>query len=292
MRENASNIPCSPTAARVPFPQIGLHSSLFSAVHRQSTWINFCVAWIVSALSYLLLLPFGEVNDLEPNPALCMTQAALVYGAPVVASYATLSLIVQLFINVYNHLREPGDPPKGLTIKIFWLLVCPWILYAIIIVDALEQGLLHMDKVQRGLAFCYVSTNVPGRISAGLTALALLVTVSLEVVVVVVLYRRWRLYRSLPVTKVPPLEMLVRVAAFTVFAFVAICLAGLLVTIRVDSYVDQLILAVMPVAAFLSLGINKDILSVWTQRKGQMIDPRKIAEEEDQGRGYHLPATA
>ncbi|EPQ56892.1 hypothetical protein GLOTRDRAFT_92096 [Gloeophyllum trabeum ATCC 11539] len=68
---------------------IGMLSVLFTMlfsrqVHRQTTWVNFCLSWIIYAFSYILLVLFNGEFGKEPNRALCATQAALIYGAPVV----------------------------------------------------------------------------------------------------------------------------------------------------------------------------------------------------------------
>lgn len=247
---------------------IGMLSVLFTMlfsrqVHRQITWVNFCLSWIIYAFSYILLLLFNGEFGKEPNRALCATQAALIYGAPVVTAYTSLSLWIQLFLNTYAALCDTEDNRKGIPVPVFWLVVCPWILYGIVIFAAFEQSLSHLETVQRGLVFCYIDTMIPGKISAALVILALVATIHVEVTTAVILYRRWRVYRALKVSLAPSLEMLARIFLFTLFAIVAICTAALLVTLRVESAAAQTLLALMPLVAFLTVGVQKDIVGVW-----------------------------
>jgi len=79
---------------------------LSTRVHRQATWINFCATWIIYSLSYILLMLFGQATGPPPNVALCVTQSALTYGAPVLTAYSALSLILQLVFNIYTALYQ------------------------------------------------------------------------------------------------------------------------------------------------------------------------------------------
>jgi hypothetical protein len=68
-------------------------------IQRHPTWLSFCItcefswsssrlclfgaAGIVFPLSYILLYIFGKARGPEPPFSLCLTQAALIYAAPV-----------------------------------------------------------------------------------------------------------------------------------------------------------------------------------------------------------------
>lgn len=108
--------------------------------------------------------------------------------------------------------------------------------------------------------------------SALLVILALVATISLEVIVGVMLYRRWRSYRELETSKAPSPEMLLRILLFTLFAIAAICLAGILFLVRMDTATTQVLLSLMPLAAFLTLGVQKDIIEVWLRWRAQPIE--------------------
>lgn len=58
-------------------------TALFSKrVLRQPSWINFSFSWLVSALSYCILLFTGEIGAIVPTRGICLTQAALVTAMP------------------------------------------------------------------------------------------------------------------------------------------------------------------------------------------------------------------
>ncbi|KAF8150018.1 hypothetical protein B0H34DRAFT_172649 [Crassisporium funariophilum] len=59
---------------------------LSSQIRRASTWFSFVLSWIVSCTSYLLV--FGNQTGPEPSAALCLAQATLTYGAPVLTALA------------------------------------------------------------------------------------------------------------------------------------------------------------------------------------------------------------
>ncbi|PBK72475.1 hypothetical protein ARMSODRAFT_760579 [Armillaria solidipes] len=74
------------------FLLIVLTAVLSRHVQRHSTWLSFCISWIISCISYTLLV-FTGTNESEHVPfALCVTQAALIYGAPVLTGSTTFSL--------------------------------------------------------------------------------------------------------------------------------------------------------------------------------------------------------
>lgn len=66
---------------------------------RLSTWYTFCFSWVVSSFSYCLLCFFGQQTGADPDPLLCVFQAALIYAAPIlwVRPFTLLTIILILF---------------------------------------------------------------------------------------------------------------------------------------------------------------------------------------------------
>jgi dipeptide/tripeptide permease len=56
---------------------------LVRGIRRHPVWINFALTWIIFGISYILLYICGQAHGPEPSLSLCLSQAALVYAAPV-----------------------------------------------------------------------------------------------------------------------------------------------------------------------------------------------------------------
>lgn len=70
-----------------------LATAVFSRnVHRYTTWYSFCASWAFSCISYSLLAFSGQQTRTMPDFNLCVVQAALIYAAPVLYGYLSLSL--------------------------------------------------------------------------------------------------------------------------------------------------------------------------------------------------------
>ncbi|KAJ3774403.1 hypothetical protein FB446DRAFT_613697, partial [Lentinula raphanica] len=54
-----------------------------SRVKRYATWYSFCASWVISGLSYSLLLVVNAYATLSTSNRVCMTQAALIYASDV-----------------------------------------------------------------------------------------------------------------------------------------------------------------------------------------------------------------
>ncbi|KZT22579.1 hypothetical protein NEOLEDRAFT_643412 [Neolentinus lepideus HHB14362 ss-1] len=79
----------------------------------------FMFPWIVSCISYTLLLFAGRQTGPAPSFCLCLTQAILIYAAPVLSAFAGMALILQLLCNVCTLLYDDG---RYLHIRTFWVL--------------------------------------------------------------------------------------------------------------------------------------------------------------------------
>lgn len=88
-------------------------------VHRDSTFLNFCITWIFSSVVYSILYVYGyfiQCGDIKylirlyrgtegntivtsvehVSPGTCLAQAALVNGAQVMTACSTMALVVQV----------------------------------------------------------------------------------------------------------------------------------------------------------------------------------------------------
>jgi len=80
---------------------------LFSKrIRRPPSVINFCISWIIFSISYCLTIYDGSSVRGTPPFALCLTQAAMIHGAPPMAVIAALALVFQ----VWHTFRSPWHP--------------------------------------------------------------------------------------------------------------------------------------------------------------------------------------
>ncbi|KAK0192389.1 hypothetical protein F5146DRAFT_1039599 [Armillaria mellea] len=61
---------------------------------RHVCWLNFIISWIISTISYSLLV--GHSMDWEPPHGLCLTQAILVYSVPTLTACTTTALVIHV----------------------------------------------------------------------------------------------------------------------------------------------------------------------------------------------------
>ncbi|KAI0661868.1 hypothetical protein C8Q70DRAFT_1052169 [Cubamyces menziesii] len=250
---------------------IGLLAVLITAlfarkVYRHFTWLNFCITWLIYVVSYTLLAFSGQQTRAEPPVyPLCLSQACLIYAAPVLVAMSTFSLVLQLWFTLSNALRPP---PKGTEPRHYFrnsfLLVAPYVLWLGFLVAILVLGTRHPETVQRsnGLVYCTIKTGTPGNVTAACVAAILLIMVGLDVYIATVLFKNWRALRKSDRPGQIPFSLIVRVAIFSFVCVVGIGCAFVFLS-NVSAFAGNTIIALMPLIAFLVFGTQRDILSVW-----------------------------
>ncbi|KAL4267602.1 G-protein coupled receptors family 3 profile domain-containing protein [Pleurotus pulmonarius] len=234
-------------------------------IQRDLTWYNFCIAWIISCISYLLLSFAGQQTGPAPNHVLCLTQASLIYAAPNLTAFATLALVIQLWLNVHSApigSTSPRHRVSGLVTLI--LLSVPYAVAIVTLVASLMVASHWPGCVSRAKSSMYCGMNIrlPGQVSAILVAVSMGVAVFLEVFIAVTLYRNWRLLKSLDGHIMHSMRTSVRVGIFSLFSILSIAVAPVYLS-AVMAPIPNIIIALTPVAAFFVFGSQKDLLSVW-----------------------------
>ncbi|KII93325.1 hypothetical protein PLICRDRAFT_35521 [Plicaturopsis crispa FD-325 SS-3] len=232
---------------------------------RFSTWISFCVSWVISAFSYTLLALAGQQTGPEPQKDLCLVQAALIYGAPVLTPCTTLALVIQLRSNLkalVNH-----EDTKRVPMRTLALLIFPYVVYAGVLVEALTFSIVNLHTVQRNPSdmYCHASSGTPGQVSAVLCIIILVITVALETDVGFTLYRNWITLRNHGAeNSQTSIWMTVRVLAFTFTCIIGIIVGATSSSPGALGSESSILLSLMPVIAFLIFGCQLDVLRVWT----------------------------
>ncbi|KAI0761007.1 hypothetical protein BD413DRAFT_681400 [Trametes elegans] len=252
---------------------IGLLAVLLTAVfarkvYRHFTWLNFCISWLIYCVSYTLLAFSGQQTRREqPVYPLCLTQACLIYAAPVLVAMTTFSLVLQLWFTLQNALKPPAKGTPRQTFRDVFMLLAPYVLWLGFIIAILVLGTQHPSTVQRagGLVYCTIKTGTPrvsGNVTASFVAAILLVMVGLDVYIGVVLYKNWRALRGSDCPRKLPFSLIVRVSIFSFFCVVGIGCAFLFLS-EVSFFAGNTIIALMPLIAFLVFGTQRDILGAW-----------------------------
>ncbi|EJF58584.1 hypothetical protein BD309DRAFT_920132 [Dichomitus squalens] len=249
---------------------IGLLAVLLTAlfarkIYRHFTWLNFCITWLIYCISYLLLAFTGQQTRKEaPAYPICLTQASLIYAAPVLVAMSTFALVLQLWFTLSSALAPPAKVKSRNYVRNGLLLVAPYVAWLGAVITILVIGTLHPNTVERAghFVYCTISSGRPGNIIAIIVAIILLVMVVFDIYIATVLYRNWRALRGSDRPGQIPLSLLVRVAIFSFVCVVGIGCAGVFLS-NVAFFAGNVIIALMPLIAFLVFGTQRDILDVW-----------------------------
>lgn len=233
-------------------------------VYRHFTWLNFCITWLIYCLSYLLLAFTGSQTSPEP-PAypLCLTQASMIYAAPVLVAMSTFALVLQLWFTLSKALAPPKAKQRD-CLRNGFLLVSPYVAWLAEIIAILVIGTMHPNDVERAghFVYCTITTGKPGNITAGIVAGILLIMVGFDIYIGAMLYKNWRALHKSDHPFQIPLSLLVRVSVFSLVCVIGIGCAFVFLA-EVSSFTGNIIISLMPIIAFVVFGTQRDILNVW-----------------------------
>ncbi|CAL1717351.1 unnamed protein product [Somion occarium] len=238
-----------------------LLTAIFSRrVIRHSTWLNFCVTWVIFSISYTLLFFAGQQrSSLQTAYPLCLTQASLIYGAPVLYVICTIVCPWTRALILFK-IHKPS-PYQTLL-----LLIVPYILWFSAVIAALVSGVKFPETVSRnfddGGLYCEITTGIPGRIVAVLVGIALVLAFTLEIMLGVTLRKNWAAFEGHH-SKLP-MSMIIRVAVFVGVSVLAF--STVFVFLSRQFSVSNVVLSLLPFFSFVTFATQKDLLSVWTFR--------------------------
>ncbi|KAJ6612135.1 hypothetical protein B0H10DRAFT_325342 [Mycena sp. CBHHK59/15] len=114
-------------------------------VKRNATWYSFCLAWIISTISYTFIFLAGQQDS--PNFGVCVTQAAGIYSAPSLTSCGTLAFAIDMLFGVRAASLNIAQKRKSSTTLA--LLITPYTIWLILFVGMLVYGLKNPAMVQK-----------------------------------------------------------------------------------------------------------------------------------------------
>ncbi|KAK0489511.1 hypothetical protein EDD18DRAFT_584515 [Armillaria luteobubalina] len=246
-------------------------------VQRHITWFSFCVSWIVSCISYTLLVIAGQALKTQPTFGLCVTQAALIYAAPPLTGCTTFSLAFYM----HTHMRSSpdGSPAQGdaLSMKLV-LLLGPYLVWFGILVGILVSGTQQPQLVRKALngTYCDLKSHIPSKVSSLVVFISTMGVITISVFVVVQLYRNRRRLGS----STQYVASAVRVVTFSLVGLLALIVSAIYVfTNRQGSTFDIVLalgkltgtykpllvlkLALVPNFGVVIFGSQADIVRVW-----------------------------
>ncbi|KLO16369.1 hypothetical protein SCHPADRAFT_823375, partial [Schizopora paradoxa] len=234
-------------------------------IRRHATFINMIVTWMIVGFSSSLLLYAGFQTGPEPPKSLCLLQASLLYAQPGMTSLSAFALVFQVFYVVHATFREK-DPHHHQTLRKWILLVLPYLALVVFASLTAYVGATNTEMVSRQRRFFYCSVKSTSLTSSITTfsALVLFVTMILELWIVQLTYRHWRILRSNELNENIGLDLnlLIRIVAFSTWCIMGMSLS-LLSLKAPESPVPDLALATMGSAVVLVFGTQRDVLHAW-----------------------------
>ncbi|KAJ7827527.1 hypothetical protein B0H14DRAFT_2814660 [Mycena olivaceomarginata] len=237
-------------------PIILLTTALSKTIQRRAILTSFLVTWVIYTMSYTLLLYTGTQTGPEPPIQLCITQAALIYGAPVMTSAAGLAFVLHLWFSL-----RTGTPERW---HMLLLLTTPYILFVAFSITMGVIGSLNPETISRSQGL-YCSTSLPmANAPPALTALIMSTVIVFQTLVCIRLYRHRRAFQNMARPNVggTPLDLFVRVGIFGAYSFLAV-IAAISFWAASGSDLPYFIIASLPTAAFFVFGMHADLLRAW-----------------------------
>jgi len=249
-------------------------------VRRHSTWISFCVSWIIYVLSYTLLTFAGRQLGPQPERGLCIIQSGMIYAAPVLTAGTTLALVIQLFVNLAG-LISPSNAKVALW-RTTVLLVFPYVLWVIILVESFFVVVKDQNHVERSSIYCILKSGLLGNISAAIVIALMITVLAFEGYIGFALYRNWRIIRERGEAGTQALHMMLRAAVFSVFGILSIVISSIFIS-DISGPLPNMFIALTPLEALLVFGTQRDLLRSWkfwgrkddnpfTHKKGKSIN--------------------
>ncbi|KAJ8521367.1 hypothetical protein ONZ45_g1942 [Pleurotus djamor] len=256
-----------------------LTSWLSPKVKRSIPWYNIIISWIFSAFSFLLII--GKQTGPEPPFGLCLLQSIFIYAAPsmLVISHLISSTCSNLFLppgtlvsacaslwSVSSATNRQSASRKWR----FFIIFLPYIVPALVIIEALALGLTHRQTVKRTLdgMYCHLEMPTPSLITGGIVVFVMIAVLPVVGVTTYMFIRNWNAFRQMRVREtggVPP-RMVIRFGIFCLLPLPIVTISLVSINFRdggPQSAEIQVGIATLPIVAALIFGTQTDILSVW-----------------------------
>ncbi|KAJ6508751.1 hypothetical protein C8R45DRAFT_815792 [Mycena sanguinolenta] len=228
---------------------------------RHPTLINVCMTWILSGIFSLLLFYAGQDRGLEPEKALCIAQASLLYGIIPMWATAVFVLLWNMILVVHNPTASVGR------FKMSLMLSAPYIVQIGFSTTALIKSVNEPKLVTRSLRFFYCAVKwhrlaMVTTLFTSLVGTAITIAMSTSFYLAVLLYRNWDGLRHAGRPSHVHGHLLLRVFIFggyIVFGFVA----NIILMVAPHNLSPDMYAATIGTVIFLVFGTQADVLRTW-----------------------------
>ncbi|KAJ7749034.1 hypothetical protein DFH07DRAFT_961862 [Mycena maculata] len=230
-----------------------------SNIKRNSTFYTFCIAWILSSLSYCLIFLVGQQDS--PNFGVCVTQAAAIYSAPSLTSCGTLAFAIDMLLG----LRAASTnmlPRRRYSITLA-LMIVPYLIWLFLFVGFLVFGLKNPAFVGKGPngTYCDLLSFTPAKISGLIVVFATLPLLFIQG------YVGFRLVRNRNYLKNFKLvQMAIRIMVFSLLGALGLGVGFAYVLYSKQGPVFDIIMAILPALGVIIFGVQMDLINVWLFR--------------------------
>jgi len=234
----------------------------FARPKAEPTLINLAVTWIFSGLVSSVLLYSGHAEGCEPPPLLCLSQASLYIAIPPMTTVALLSVVLQIFFNVREKIRDAPEPQNH-SIRGICFLVVPYIIYAIFATTTAASGASSFERTvsrTRRFFYCSVRSSFLTNTVIGFCGIILFIILGFTAWTGMMLYRNWsKLHR--PIKNRLDFGYIFRILGFVGYNLTALTMALLPKRALV---VSDMAMATMGVVIFLIFGSQTSVLKACT----------------------------
>ncbi|KAG9003221.1 hypothetical protein FRB90_011234 [Tulasnella sp. 427] len=253
-------------------------------VRRDPTLVNMIITWILFTVVLSLLYYTGHQHGPEPPFGLCLTQASLLSGAPVMSCAAGLALVLQVFLRLRNLVQKvttsgkmTNKDDRRYQVDTRWraraFVIVPYILLFIFTLAALIISLRDRSIVTRKRAWLFCSVDGPIVVAVSVVSATFsAITLILEAWIALIFYRHGTQVASTKTESAFTVRIILRVIAFS--AFSGLCWLSFAIMGSKWDVVPWMLLACVPLVAFFIFGSQKSVLRVW-----MFWVPRKNREE-------------
>ncbi|KAJ7589896.1 hypothetical protein C8J56DRAFT_1048058 [Mycena floridula] len=251
---------------------------LAANIKRSATWMIFMGELVVLCASYLLLL--GQQTGKAPYFGICLTQAALIFSAPVMCAFSALAITIELYLK----LAFVDGSPRNITLT---LISVPIVILIAIIIEIvavwspLHFSALKSNEEQMGLSnrssvirnksgiVCTLSNTISWKISSALVIVAVFAMLVFEIIIISIFLRRRKAANKLlrGDTSVH-LSTIIRVTSFS-FLPITTLVITVIITSGLTEWTPKITsivfigVACVPLCASVIFGFQHDIIQAW-----------------------------
>jgi hypothetical protein len=236
----------------------------YSNKHPQPKWINLNFSWILACFVFAFLLTTGQLFEANPDPSICLFQAAGVNAVTTLTAGTTLAFALQLWFNVV--LDSYSNPTRRQVISVrnrdVLLIVIPFIVPLLEFFVTLGYALRNPHRVvltDSGM-FCGLTNPILGKISVIYSTILMIPTLVVQGLLSLYAYRSWS--RGSGAGTVQAVTI-VRLGVFIIFVVVGIIVSVIKLISPSGSVVANILESLSPVSFALIFGLQRDFLRVW-----------------------------